>query len=284
MSDKVQAILDAVNLVPPFPQVVLKAVSLLEKPDTTASEVVEVIRFDPVITLRILKICNSAAFGLLRKVESLQHALVLLGSQRMKRILMTSGAFDALNGDHPGYGFEPGELWRHSVACALMSQVLMKAAEEREDELLFTGALLHDIGKSVLSAYADREHQSILQRIWSNNYSSLEAEREVLGLDHAQVGSMLSERWQLPQGIVTIIARHHDPVDTSCDPLPVCLAHLSDLLCLQLGIGVGTRGMATRASPEIIRSLGWPQSKLDVCVATFWEEFEQVGELFDLKE
>ena len=163
-----------------------------------------------------------------------------------------------------------------------MSQVLQKAVGQGEDYSLFTGALLHDVGKIILSEYADQEHQRILRQVWSFNQSSLEAEREVLGIDHAQVGSLLAERWQFPPPIISIIGRHHDPVDPRTDPMSLCLAHLANLLCLQLGIGVGDRGLVARSSPEIIKGLGWSPATLDRCVASFWMEYEQVGELLNL--
>ena len=100
----VQSILSAIDRVQPFPNVVVKALALLEDPEVPASKLIEVIQFDPVITMRILKICNSAMFGLQREVESLGHALVLLGNRKMMRLLITSGSLDVLDGSYVGYG------------------------------------------------------------------------------------------------------------------------------------------------------------------------------------
>ena len=278
----IQQILNAIERVKPFPNVVLKAMNMLRDPYIPVTKLVEVIQYDPIITMRVLKICNSAYFGLRKKVESLSHALVLLGNDQTRRVLMTSGALEFLDGQYSGYGLDQGELWRHAVAVALMSQVLMRGMGLPEDHGLFTGAILHDVGKTILNAYADKESQKILHNVWSNSVSALEAERQILGIDHAQVGSLLAERWQFPENIIEIIGRHHDPVDPDKDSPALCMAHLANLLCLQMGIGVGDRGLATRSAPAVIKALGWSPEILEACISFFWSEYSEVEAFFSL--
>jgi putative nucleotidyltransferase with HDIG domain len=278
----IQGILKSIDQVPPFSQAALQAMALLEDPEVPATKVVAVIQYDPIITLRVLQICNSAAFGLRTEVDSLQHALVILGNNDMVRILATSGALDFLDGEWRGYGLKQGELWEHAIACALMSQILLRAKGLPEGHALFTGALLHDIGKIVLSQYAEKEYQEILNLVRTRDYSSLEAEQEILGIDHAEVGGLLGKRWKLPDNIVTIIRHHHDSVDPANDPMPLCLAHLANLLCLQMGIGTGDRGLASRPAPNLIKALGWSAETLDACVSSAWLEFEKAKDIVGL--
>jgi putative nucleotidyltransferase with HDIG domain len=208
--------------------------------------------------------------------------MVLLGNNQMMRILVTCGALQFLRGAHLGYGLDKGELWEHSMACALLSQILSKSLGQPEDHSLFTGALLHDVGKIILNEYAGVEYQAILRQVMGQNRSALEAEREVLGIDHAQIGKLLADRWQFPQHISGIVERHHDPVDLDRDPLALCLVHTANLLCLMMGIGVGDSGLSSRAAPKLIEAFGWSTDDLDGFMKSLSVELEKVQELLGL--
>jgi putative nucleotidyltransferase with HDIG domain len=281
---EISEILKAVEEIPPFPQVVLKAFSLLKDPEVSASELVDVIQYDPIITTRILKVCNSASFGFAGEIDSLHKALVLLGNNQMMQILVTIGSVDFLIDRWEGYGLETGELWEHSVSCALMSQVLIKQLDVSEDHGLFTAALLHDVGKIVLSQYALSEYPKIKELITRRGYSSIEAEKEVLGFDHAELGSLLAQKWQFPMHIARVIEAHHNPVDPKKDSMTLCLTHLANLLCLQMGIGVGDRGLASRAAPRLIEALGWDERTLEVCLLSFWIELDQLKDFLNISK
>lgn len=275
-------ILDSMDRIKPFPQVVVRALHLLEDPDLPASKIVEVVKYDPVITVRLLQVCNSALFGLKRRVESLQQAMLILGSQAMMRLIVAFGALDLLKDQLPGYGLERGELLDHAVACATLSQTLLRELNFPEDHAVFTGAILHDVGKLVLNEYAGRQYWEISRMVEDEGHSAIEAERAVLGVDHAQVGAELARRWNLPQSIVVVILRHHDSVSLLRDPLAVCLVHLANVMCVQLGIGAGTRGLANRPSAELLQSMGWSPKKLDACLSAFWCDLEKARGLLNL--
>lgn len=276
------SITDTLDRVRPFPQVVVKVLHMLEDPDIPASKIVEVIQYDPVITMRLLQVCNSAMFAVRRKVESLQQAMMLLGNQAMVRLLIAFGALETLKDPLPGYGLERGELLEHAIACATLSQILLKDIKRPEDHCTFTGAVLHDVGKIVLNEFAGSEYKEISRMVEERGTSGLEAERQVLGVDHAELGAELARRWNLPESITVIIGRHHDQVDPSRDPLALCLVHLANVLCVQLGIGTGVRGLASKPSTAVIDGLGWTPRRLDGCLSAFWCELERVRNLLSL--
>jgi len=277
-----EKILDTMDRIKPFPQVVVKVLHLLEDPDIPASRIMEVVRYDPVITMRLLQVCNSALFGLKRRVESLQQAMIILGSQAMMRLIVAFGALDLLRTPLSGYGLERGELLDHSVACATLSQSLLKELNFPEDHAVFTGAILHDVGKLVLNEYAGEQYREISKMVDEEGQSAIEAERAVLGVDHAQIGAQLAQRWNLPQSIVLVILKHHESVSPEKDPMAVCLVHLANVMCVQLGIGAGTRGLASRPSQDLVQSLGWSPKKLDACLSAFWGELERARSLLNL--
>ncbi len=277
----IDSILAAVDGARPFPDAVLKAMRLLEEPDISASKVVEVIQYDPVITMRVLRVCNSAAMGLRQRVDSVQKALMILGSQSMMRILASFGALELLSPGLDGYGLEQGEMWRHAVGCASMTQILLRATGQQEDLSIFTGGLLHDVGKLVLNDYVKRHGDEMVRLIYGTGCSSPEAEADLIGMDHAEVGALLAERWRFPSSITTMIRRHHDAVHPSRDPMAVCLVHLSNILCLQMGVGTGGQGMAVRAAPELIEAFGLTPRLMDSWASSLWTELDRVREILD---
>lgn len=275
------AILAAVDRARPFPDVVLKAMRLLEEPDIPAWKVVEVIQYDPVITMRVLRVCNSAAMGLRQRVDTVQKALMILGSQSMMRILASFAALEMLSPGLDGYGLEQGEMWHHAVACASMTQILLTAMDQPGDLSVFTGGLLHDVGKVVLNEYVRRHGDEIARLIYRMECSSPEAEADLIGMDHAEAGALLAERWRFPSNITTMIRRHHEAVHPSRDPIAVCLVHLSNVLCLQMGIGTGGQGMAVRSAPKLIEALGLTPRLMDSWASSLWSELDKVRKIMD---
>ena len=139
----------SLNRLPAFPATVHKVTSLINNPDSSLSELVEVIRLDQAITTNILRMSNSAYFGLRHKVDNVYDAIMYLGRQNVFRAVMAAGISRFFQ-DAPGYETEAKELWEHSVSTALLSQILARKIIELEDSRLFTAALLHDIGKVIL--------------------------------------------------------------------------------------------------------------------------------------
>ncbi|MCI0469809.1 MAG: HDOD domain-containing protein, partial [Nitrospirae bacterium] len=150
---------------PPLPEVAQKVFSLLNDPKSNVQDMVKVIQLDQAMTANILKLCNSAYFGLKRKISSLQEALVLLGQKNLHEIIMTDNSGKYYQRAGAGYSLGKGELWRHSVACALLSQILVRKTGLPEDPFLFTAALLHDIGKVILSTYVKTEYDQIIRLV-----------------------------------------------------------------------------------------------------------------------
>ncbi len=158
-------IMRTIKQLPPFPDVAHKVISLLHNPKSNVQDLVQVIRLDQAMTANILKSCNSAYFGLKRKVGSLQEALVLLGHKNLYEIIMTECSSRYYREADAGYDLEKGELWKHSVACALLSQILLRKAQLPDNPFLFTAALLHDVGKVVLSTYVQDEYHKIISLV-----------------------------------------------------------------------------------------------------------------------
>jgi putative nucleotidyltransferase with HDIG domain len=192
-----------------------KLVVQLSQPDLHRDEIVETIRCDNILTAKLLRVCNSAHSGLREPVLSVEQALLLLGDNKIFRMVCAIGFSGSLGVAGPGYETEANGLWSHSLNTALGAEYL--ADVESYGNFLpstaFTAGLLHDIGKAVISkVLTPKTRAEIRARITGQSLSRLEAEKTVLGADHCEVGACLLQRWALPELIVEAVAGHHAPV------------------------------------------------------------------------
>jgi putative nucleotidyltransferase with HDIG domain len=245
-------ILESIGALPPLPDTALRLMSMLNDPRSTLDDIVEVIRYDQSVTSEVLRLCNSAYFGLSRQVASLNEAMLRLGTVKVLQMVMSVHTSAMLGQEQEGYGLEPGVLWKHSVAVALASSIIAQRVALPNANLVFTAGLLHDIGKVVLNRYVASEFAEIVRRVTDERLSFSEAEERVLGFSHEQIGGIVAERWRLPEPIVRCIRYHHEPgALTPPDPL-VDAVYLANTVCLLLGIGLGADGLCHRADEAVM--------------------------------
>lgn len=210
MDDTEKKILRAVEKMPAFPKSVRQVLALASDTGSSPSDLVDVIKHDPIFTLRILKVVNSPFIGLRRQITSIHQAGVYLGLNTLKNIALGLAAIGILPRKNKA-DFDMNNFWLHSIAVAIVSrklgELMMIGDEERED--YFSAGLLHDIGKGVLAMYFPEEFRRALGKTRRSEMHLFEAEREIMGMDHAVIGSMLAEKWALPQTLVDCIKLHH---------------------------------------------------------------------------
>ena len=275
-------ILKSLKTLPPFPLVAQRALKLLNQAEVSIQELVEIVKFDPAITANILRISNSAYFGLRREIHSLHQALLLLGTQELLKIIVASGATRVFCKPTPGYFTERLGLWRHSVSCALMADMLARELSHPEQATCFTAGLLHDIGKVVLSLYVDQKFTEIMELVESRGMSFLQAEKEVLGVDHAQLGGEMSRLWDFPDRLRLVINLHHlNRPEAFADDL-VLLVYLADLLTLMFGQDLGADGLAYEGFPEVLRHFHLRERDLDKLLLQFGNQWQEAQVFFGL--
>jgi putative nucleotidyltransferase with HDIG domain len=272
----------SLNRLPAFPATVHKVTSLINNPDSSLSELVEVIRLDQAITANILRMCNSAYFGLRHKVDNVHDAIMYLGKQNVVRAVMAAGVSRFFK-DAPGYEAEAKNLWEHAVGSALMSQILARKILKREDSILFTAALLHDIGKVILGEFVSEKYHEIKNVMSVRSCSFLEAEEEVLGINHAGIGGAITAAWNFPQDIQQAIANHHRPDrhPATTNPMP-WLIHLADQGCLMMGIGWGTDGLSYHGFDEAMSQFRLTQKDFEEAMTLLVPELNSARELIGI--
>lgn len=279
---RIDEILSLVEHVPPFPKVMQLILDLLQDPEVTASALAEVIQYDEAITANVLKICNAAYFGLPRKVSSLDEALVVIGHDILKDIIITSSSARFYKGQTgEGYKLEEGDLWRHSVATAIMAKELVKHVKGIDPGEAYTCGLLHDIGKRFLSTFVADDFKKITMKVAKEKCPFVEAEKEILGANHAELGGMILTKWDFSPEMQRAVEFHHDPDALEKEPLTALIA-LSNTLVISMGIGVGADGLATSMQGEGLKRFGIAPMVLDLCMANLLEEMDKAQELFHM--
>ncbi|MBE9546075.1 MAG: HDOD domain-containing protein [Proteobacteria bacterium] len=277
--------LKSIKNLPPFPATVQKVSALISDPDFSMMDLVGVIEYDQAITANILKMCNSAYFGVRHKISNLRQAVSYLGRENIVRVVNAAGTSRYYKKAEGYYIDEAAKLWEHSVGVALMTQILSRKIYGREDNKLFTAGLLHDIGKVVLGEFVHESFQEIMGLVTDHGYSFLEAEEEVIGINHAQLGGEIAVLWKFPREIRDAIAYHHRPdlMEEGDDAIP-WLIYLSDQACLMMGIGGGVDGLAYRGLGEVIDKFNLRQKDFEESIVLLLKDLEKAKELVDLVE
>jgi putative nucleotidyltransferase with HDIG domain len=272
-----------VKSIPAFPSVVHKIMLLVTQEDYVVTDIVKLIEYDQSITANILKMSNSAYFGTRHKIKTIHDAVVYLGQQNLIRVVQAAGASRFYRKSSKGYVLQAHDLWKHSVAVAIMSQILSQKILQRVDPTLYVAALLHDIGKVFMGEYVQDSLQKIEELVEQKGYSFLEGEKEVLGIDHAALGGMIALHWNFPEETREGIAYHHTPnlLGEKENPIP-WLVHLSDQLCLMLGVDGGIDGLAHRGLEESLTRFNLKSKDLEKSIITFHDLMQEAEDVLDV--
>ncbi len=279
MSRVPDRVLMAFDLLEPLPGHVLEAMRLLDDLTSSAESVAEVLGRDPVLAARVLRLANSALYMRARRVANLRDAVVLVGFGAVRSLLFTAVAYDAFTPGAPGYGLDRVRMWQHALAVATVARHLART-RELDGEAAFVAGLLHDIGKIALSHSLEEQYRAVLAAV-EGGADFVEAERAVVGCDHAQVGAEAARRWNLPEPLVQAIEHHHRPDEAAALGL-ADVVHVADALSVMLGFGVGTDQLMHRCSEGALERLGLTQEELPLLLVVLADLLAEVSALSSL--
>lgn len=223
-------IVQKVSIFPSMPQAGIKLRALLTEEDVPTEEIERILRHDPGLAANVLRLANSAFFGIPTKVSSLKHAVMLLGVKRFAQIAVTASMNKVMDSAVEGYGLSPGELWLHSIAVSTTAEALAKNRKLAENSDFFTPALLHDLGKLVLGKFVKKELPKIASLV-AKGVPFVIAEKDVLGTDHAEIGALILSKWRFPGDLINAVRWHHYPDGIKNSNLHPEIVYLANLLC-----------------------------------------------------
>jgi putative nucleotidyltransferase with HDIG domain len=273
-------ILAGIKKLPAFSSTVVRLSSLVSDPDAGAGEFEAVVQPDPALTANLLRMANSAYFGLSRRIGSAREAITLLGVRRVFE-LGAMAAVDAVVPDTlPGYGIDASVFWCHSVAVAVIAERLSKERKLATPALTFTAGLLHDVGKLVISSFLADRVEALRSELASGELSLIACEQKLLGADHAQIGAELGAVWNLPEAVVRVMASHHAPevVEEGRGDVLVDLVHAADCLAHSMGFGADVGGMLRHVDDAAIARLGLRHLDLEHVASRALPEIEGLSQ------
>jgi len=236
---------DIISTLERLPMLTQSASRLLEisaRADHDPREMMDIVRTDAVLTSRLLKVVNSAAYGLVHEVDTVERAVSFLGERMVVSLALENSIGSLLQQELPGYEARAGDLWRHDLGTAIASrEIALRVRGACNPDQAFTAGLLHDIGKVVLSAFLLHSASELQEKVLGRedeDYAA--AERNLLGINHTEIGHALAERWKLPEMLRAAIRHHHHPASAPEEHREIVYTvHLGDILAYMCGKGTG---------------------------------------------
>lgn len=239
-----EKIIEKIKEIPAFPTNSASILNKLNNPEAPVLEIAREIEKDPALTANILKLANSAYFAGPKTISTVREAVVLLGLNRIQQLIIASAIFPMTIKPLRGYDLPAGELIKHLIGTAIASEILGKELKREIPPYTFTVGLLHDIGKIVLGTFIEVDAEPIIKKAYEEKVSFEKAEREILGIDHAEVGALLMQEWHFPNNLIQPVLYHHEPDQAPEEyQLVTDLIHIASNLCLECGIGSGIDGL-----------------------------------------
>jgi putative nucleotidyltransferase with HDIG domain len=278
----ITSIMKKIDSLKPIPQVAHKIMSIVEDPESSLSELSKVIEYDSSVTANLLKVANSAYFGRPGKFDSVHQAIVYLGMDHVVDLVLLASGADNLKPEQTGYDLQKGDLWKYSVLSALIARELSEKKSIGKPHLIFTAALLKDIGKVILDQYVGDVIKEINAIVVDQDLTFREAEKQVIGIDHAELGGMVAKSWNFSPKMVEIIQNHHQPQKSSISEMESSIVYLADTICMMMGVGGGLDGLAYRFHKEVVKRLQFTERDLQEIMAMFGEKLEHVESLVSM--
>ncbi len=222
--------------IPSLPTVYYEFSSAVRQLDISFEEIGRIIGQDPGLTAKLLKIVNSAYFGFDSQVETISHAINIIGIEQLNDMVLSTVVMNQFK-NVPSEALEMDSFWKHSIACAIASKILALEMGVENPERIFVAALMHDIGRLIICNRASFETLKIFFMMKNQNIELCEAEREVLGFDHAELGGKMLDEWNLPEFHQEVLKFHHNPSLAPNYMIEASIIHVADILMNTLDLG-----------------------------------------------
>lgn len=194
-----------------LPEITTRIIQVVEDPQATARDMHEIVKNDPGLASKVLKVVNSAFYGLPSQIASLDRAIIMLGLSAVKNIALAASLARLFKVEALSDRFGARDLWRHCVAVGVCARSLANKACIGEAEEYFVAGLVHDIGLLVIGQLFPTKFRAVAERCYNHPQSYCAAERELVGADHQAFGATLSTKWKFPPALRYAIAYHHEP-------------------------------------------------------------------------
>jgi putative nucleotidyltransferase with HDIG domain len=233
IDNKVKQVVSNIRNLPTPPIVFHQIQKVINDPKVSAGQIAKILQEDPAMSVKVLKLTNSAFYGLQREIESVKQAVVIVGLEAIKNLVLSASVLDMFKGKDIDQEFQD-KFWRHSLAVGFCARLLARMGKSRgmlDPDAAFSGGLLHDIGKVILCCFLPKEYARVKEERGSDRASdTYQIEERVLGYNHAQIGGILAEQWKLPKRLYEAVAYHHSPLSAEGGDVIAHVIHVSNFV------------------------------------------------------
>jgi putative nucleotidyltransferase with HDIG domain len=280
--DEILQQLKDIRDLPTLPAVFVRIIKALRNPNASVKDIAGVVEADQAITMKILRLINSSFYGLSRSVDSVHQAIVLLGANTLKNVVISASVFKALGSQGTDHSFDREAFWQHSIGCGMIARFLGNRTGHGREEEGFIAGIIHDIGKVVLDQYFHDNLTQVVKEVATRKISFYQAETETLGISHAEIGAYLAETWSLPQKLVEVIASHHQLGSPANHGPLVALVCISDMVARQYGVGSGGDPLVPQFDQGVWNKIGLKPGDLTGWDKEIRTEIEKGKELLEV--
>jgi putative nucleotidyltransferase with HDIG domain len=239
------ALIDETLELASLPAVVMRALELINTPDSSAADIGQVISEDPALSAKLLRIVNSSFYGFPSRIQTISRAITIVGTLEITDLILGSTAVESFAG-LPNELIDMQQFWEHSLYAGVVARVLARHHRAPNTERFFVSGLLHDIGSLVLYHQRPEQSRQALEQARAGQPLHL-VEQEIFGFDHSDVGAELMQAWNLPEPFIEAARYHHRPMEARQFPLETAMVHLADVIAA----GVHLSGSGTSQVPPL---------------------------------
>jgi len=278
-------VMERIKKTPMFSHSAMRLIEVTNDPDHILLDVVKIIEADSVLTAQVFKVVNSAAFGFSGSITSVSRAVALLGDKTIVGLAIGHSQSQIYGTRLEGYDAEAGALWEHSLRTAIAARELVPYSIKKVlPEIAYTAGILHDIGKAIVADFLSGQTEKIValtDQSQSGNF--LDAERDILGVDHCEAGYALAQQWKFPEVFQMVCKHHHYPANTEEEHRSLAyVVHIGDIVAMMGGSGTGADALLYTMDPDYQSYLKMGPDDLNKVMMNVMIEFERTkGMVFD---
>jgi HD-like signal output (HDOD) protein len=262
-----------------LPEIYFKINDVINDPESSFGDVAEIISNDVSLSARLLKIVNSSFYNFPAKVDTISHAISIVGTQQLRDLALATMVLTAFQGIREDF-IDMKSFWQHSVACGVSAWVIAINCREDNPERYYLTGMLHDVGRLIILENHPEKAQEIMERSQSEKKLVFEVERDILGFDHGAVGAELLTSWKLPPTLGDVVRNHHNPVEDSRFPLETSILHLADIFAKSMELGSSGDLLTPPLIPESWERIGMDENSLAMLWGQIENQFEETMEIF----
>lgn len=270
--------LETIDKLPTIPPVLKRLLDLIEDPKTSLNEIGNFIAKDPSLASTVLKAINSPVYGFPGRISTTSQALILLGLNFVKGLLLSITVFEIMQKIMAG-------LREHSVGCAITARIISRKKSVDCFEEIAVAALLHDIGKVVLALKFPSEYKKIIREATERGTFIFDAEKDHFGVDHCVAGAWLLEKWQFPRTLIEVVECHHKPRFSKNAALQTSIVHMADVLVRAKGFGFSGDGLVPAVDTAVMKTLDLSEDDMKEIIKEMEDSLENIDafQLVDMK-